>query len=205
MDTIFERITYYDLYGYTIPGCFLLMLCFAKDFLHPPLFLHLEKLPEGIIMTQISESFLGFLYGLRYKSHLTESTLGISYEVIKRALVKAGVVENMMVIRNPEDVSRYLWYMYGSVQADKSYNRIHNYASSQLMYSNLFLAICVGGVIAVARLSLRFEVKCFVDLFVIGISVLLAVRSEQFRVKKEVYAIYWFIEKQLGLRQAAGS
>lgn len=217
MGTIFERVTYYDLYGYTIPGCLLLALCFWKNFLH--WFQKLMELPEGvylygflififsgmvvgIIMAELSERFYGMIYGYSCKLHLTEPSLGISYKVIKRALLEAGVAENTTVITNQRDVYNWLWYIYGCIQVDKSYNRIHNYASSQLMYGNLSAAVLAGGIVTIIRVSAWLEIKLLMFLVIAGIAVVLGVRSEKFRVKKEVYAIFWFIEKYLGTKNA---
>lgn len=54
-------------------------------------------------------------------------------------------MENGDLIQNT-DLLNYLPMIYGTVQSDEKYKRLHNYASSETMYKNLTAAVLLGGI-----------------------------------------------------------
>ena len=55
------------------------------------------------------------------------------YNRIEKSIEKSGIAENAIIGKDAEFL-RYLPAIYGVVQSDESYKRIHNYASSETMY-----------------------------------------------------------------------
>lgn len=81
--------------------------------------------------------------------------------------------------------------MYADIQADSRYSRVHNYASSGLVCSNLSLVVAISSVL----LSIyRPELLNGIGLVS---SVLLYIRGIKQRNRKLDYTLDWFIQKNI--------
>lgn len=210
MDSVFQKITYYDLYGYTLPGCLFILLVFSyKIYMLPPDIINTYKdihlyiflififsgMIMGIIITEISDIIFGRLFQNSYRSYLTERNIGISYSKITTALQKSGIINSSAAISAPSHIQPYLWYIYSEIQADNNYARIHNYASSELLYKNLSVVFIIGSLIAAAIWPLEAHIKIFLILAGGFFGCLMGYRGRQFKEKKDVYSIFWFVKK----------
>ena len=130
-------------------------------------------------------------------------TCGISEETLKKALINAKVYSKQEVKtslrRKKGDLqSIYGGTMYGMIQNDENYKRIHNYGSSQLMYRNLACALFLGGIYILWRIiTLRLY---GIEEFILGIiySSMTAVVYNRYRKtgqRKAEYVRIWFVEK----------
>lgn len=201
MEGFFQKITYYDLYGYTFPGCILVLsvLCRAVP---SGLINSLREYHEGYLYIFIVLLVLSFIVGIMVSeigymlwerglafvrpSYLKKAE--VPYEAINSALNKSLKPGKTITVKNVEDLINYMPYMYSVIQVDQTYGRIHNYASTAIMCRNLAL-VSVGSGLILYRDNI-------ISIVIGGIvAVIFAYRSYRFNVKKEFYTIYWFINK----------
>ena len=209
MDTFLERVTFYDLYGYTVPGSFFLLMIISPYF--SDILRILEKYEKigiyifalvillsfifGILISEISH-YLFYKYlnirKIRF-SHLHIANLGIPERKLLHALIRAGLCS--MDRRSALDIlPKAIPYIYSDIQSDTTYNRIHNYASCEVLYRNLALAL--AGTLVLTIMQSGVSRQTAVSCLLFGISTWLMLRrAYRFMVKKEQYAVYWFVEK----------
>ena len=119
---------------------------------------------------------------------------GASEEELAAALVSSGIMERPDKIKekiNSQGWQVYMKYMYGLLQSDERYRRIHNYASIVVLCKNVSMALVSG------MLFLLLYRSCS---FILGTAILLSVvvlirRGVRFKKKKDTYTIVWFIDK----------
>ena len=95
------------------------------------------------------------------------------------------------------DPLKYLPAVYGIVQSDEAYKRIHNYASSETMYKNLSAAVLFGGLIEILYLihTVQATWSCgIIAVWLLSVALLMH-RYYRFKIKKYAYSLIWFIEK----------
>lgn len=116
--------------------------------------------------------------------------------MLKEAIKKSKLVENGDLIQNT-DLLNYLPMIYGTVQSDEKYKRLHNYASSETMYKNLTAAVLLGGIPEILFLPQKLQCGIIAGIVVVWILsvILLMRRYYRFRIKKSAYSLIWFIEK----------
>lgn len=114
---------------------------------------------------------------------------------IQEALKNAGITD-------PEEketnIDQYMKQMYSDIQSDKEYRRIHNYASAEVMYKNLALAIPISAV-----LLCTYYPDCMWGKGIVLVSGIIGMyiswmRCKRFCGKKQEYTVCWYAEKYLG-------
>ena len=198
---LLQKLTLYDLLGYTLPGSVLVMLIqyqfYGDEILYlegASLFLAAAVLLiigylVGIVVSEIMRLIIDKLFGDRKEWEKICQDYKVSKEAIGRALCKAKMVENMNAVSDYEKTFPYKTQMYSDIQTDLKYNRIHNYASAELLYKNMIFvsAVCAGVGIAQTSPVLLF---CGIIGFIF-----FGIRWKRFYTKKMGYMLCWFVEK----------
>ena len=214
MNSIIEKITLYDFFGYLIPGSVFMSLLLVrliqelgsdgltdlKDFKSQltVLFLLWSYL-SGLILSELARVISDFADKRGLKDRYVNSvkkTANIDGSMLKEAIKKSKLVENGDLIQNT-DLLNYLPMIYGTVQSDEKYKRLHNYASSETMYKNLTAAVLLGGIPEILFLPQKLQCGIIAGIVVVWILsvILLMRRYYRFRIKKSAYSLIWFIEK----------
>lgn len=214
MNSIIEKITLYDFFGYLIPGSVFMSLLLVrliqelgsdgltdlKDFKSQltVLFL-LWSFLSGLILSELARVISDFADKRGLKDRYVNSvkkTANIDGSMLKEAIKKSKLVENGDLIQNT-NLLNYLPMIYGTVQSDEKYKRLHNYASSETMYKNLTAAVLLGGIPEILFLPQKLQCGIIAGIVVVWIFsvILLMRRYYRFRIKKSAYSLIWFIEK----------
>lgn len=214
MNSIIEKITLYDFFGYLIPGSVFMSLLLVriiqelgsdgltdlKDFKSQltVLFL-LWSFLSGLILSELARVISDFADKRGLKDRYVNSVkkaANIDESMLKEAIKKSKLVENGDLIQNT-DFLNYLPMIYGTVQSDEKYKRLHNYASSEMMYKNLTAAVLLGGIPEILFLPQKLQCGIIAGIVVVWILsvILLMRRYYRFRIKKSAYSLIWFIEK----------
>lgn len=206
MDSIIEKVTLYDVLGYMLPGSLVMLAVGGKLYQGTEVwfvesyqdlngfvwygFILLSYLC-GILLSELSRMCKRIMAWVGGKGKIERP---VSNEIIIAALKKAEVINSG---DTQIDVERYMSYMYSVVQTDQNYKRIHNYASAESMYKNLAFAVFLSAVI-VSTYSGGYAWGNVVCPLAGGIcAVVFWHRHQRFLVKKENYAVSWFVEKYL--------
>ena len=214
MNSIIEKITLYDFFGYLIPGSVFMSLLLVrliqglgsdgltdlKDFKSQltVIFL-LWSFLSGLILSELARVISDFVDKRGLKDTYVNSVkkaANIDESMLKEAIKKSKLVENGDLIQNT-DLLNYLPMIYGTVQSDEKYKRLHNYASSETMYKNLTAAVLLGGIPEILFLPQKLQCGIIAGIVVVWILsvILLMRRYYRFRIKKSAYSLIWFIEK----------
>lgn len=214
MNSIIEKITLYDFFGYLIPGSVFMSLLLVrliqelgsdgltdlKDFKSQltVLFL-LWSFLSGLILSELARVISDFVDKRGLKDTYVNSVkkaANIDGSMLKEAIKKSKLVENGDLIQNT-NLLNYLPMIYGTVQSDEKYKRLHNYASSETMYKNLTAAVLLGGIPEILFLPQKLQCGIIAGIVVVWILsvILLMRRYYRFRIKKSAYSLIWFIEK----------
>ena len=214
MNSIIEKITLYDFFGYLIPGSVFMSLLLVrliqelgsdgltdlKDFKSQltVLFL-LWSFLSGLILSELARVISDFVDKRGLKDTYVNSVkkaANIDGSMLKEAIKKSKLVENGDLIQNT-DLLNYLPMIYGTIQSDEKYKRLHNYASSETMYKNLTAAVLLGGIPEILFLPQKLQCGIIAGIVVVWIFsvILLMRRYYRFRIKKSAYSLIWFIEK----------
>lgn len=214
MNSIIEKITLYDFFGYLIPGSVFMSLLLVrliqglgsdgltdlKDFKSQltVIFL-LWSFLSGLILSELARVISDFVDKRGLKDTYVNSVkkaANIDESMLKEAIKKSKLVENGDLIQNT-NLLNYLPMIYGAVQSDEKYKRLHNYASSETMYKNLTAAVLLGGIPEILFLPQKLQCGIIAGIVVVWILsvILLMRRYYRFRIKKSAYSLIWFIEK----------
>lgn len=214
MNSIIEKITLYDFFGYLIPGSVFMSLLLVrliqglgsdgltdlKDFKSQltVIFL-LWSFLSGLILSELARVISDFVDKRGLKDRYVNSVkkaANIDESMLKEAIKKSKLVENGDLIQNT-NLLNYLPMIYGTVQSDEKYKRLHNYASSETMYKNLTAAVLLGGIPEILFLPQKLQCGIIAGIAVVWIFsvILLMRRYYRFRIKKSAYSLIWFIEK----------
>lgn len=214
MSSIIEKITLYDFFGYLIPGSlFTSLLCFRgiQEFGNSIA----EELSEYKSELLLLFFLWAFLFGLllseaariiadfierrwltnRYVSRIKVAA-NIDLVILGTVIQKSGLADNAVIDKDAA-LERYLPAIYGVVQSDEKYKRVHNYASSETMYKNLSAAVLFGGLIEIVYLVQRYQGGGILGIITVWVlsAALLMHRYYRFRIKKYAYSLIWFTEK----------
>ena len=214
MSSIIEKITLYDFFGYLIPGSlFTSLLCFRgiQEFGNSIA----EELSEYKSELLLLFFLWAFLFGLllseaariiadfierrwltnRYVSRIRVAA-NIDLFIVGTVIQKSGLADNAVIDKDAA-LERYLPAIYGVVQSDEKYKRVHNYASSETMYKNLSAAVLFGGLIEIVYLVQRYQGGGILGIITVWVlsAALLMHRYFRFRIKKYAYSLIWFTEK----------
>lgn len=214
MSSIVEKITLYDFFGYLIPGSlFTSLLClrgmqgmensiseglseYKSEFL---LLFFLWAFLFGLLLSEVARIIADFIERKcltdRYVSRI-RTTANIDLGILGTVIQKSGLADNADIKKDAE-LEKYLPAIYGVVQSDEKYKRIHNYASSETMYKNLSAAVLFGGLIEIVYLLQRHQERWGWGIIIAWVlsTALLVHRYYRFRIKKYAYSLIWFTEK----------
>lgn len=214
MNSIIEKITLYDFFGYLIPGSVFMSLLSVRiiqevgsDVLTDlqnfksqlTVFFLLWSFLSGLILSELARVISDVVDKLGLKNKYVDSvkdTANIDEPMLKEAMQKSKLAENGDNIQYA-DLLKYLPMIYGAVQSDEKYKRLHNYASSEIMYKNLTVAVFLGGIPEILFLPQKLQGWSMKGIFFVWILsvILLMHRYYRFRIKKSVYSLIWFVEK----------
>lgn len=224
MSGLIEKITLYDLLGYALPGSILLgaaaFICMKINGNIQSMYsMYKEALGyffmvllvlgyvTGMLIAEITDWMIQFFKEslfLDTEQYFREKNL--NYVQIEQTLKKAGYLKNGDRILGADEVIKYLPSMYGNIQSDAKYNRLHNYASSKLIDKNMaFVSYSVSMLIFVMTVWKRYG-----SMFMPDLDLLLALmatagliitgnlfrrRWKRMYLKTYFYAVVWFTEK----------
>lgn len=206
MSNIIEKITLYDLLGYTVPGTILLsiwgyvylvsinqevrfFICYRNYAGYLLAALVVLGYVIGIAMSEITYIVAGKIEKMKwFKSENEINKIG--HTVIARALKQAGMISNENEIPNMEAVEKYMRYMYGIIQVDTKYGRLHNYASSELICRNMSFAAFTCGIAVFIVAREWIVILCGI---ILTGAYLCRWRKQYWR--KKFYVVSWFVEK----------
>lgn len=227
MSGFIEKITLYDLLGYAVPGSIFLGMwgvIYVMIKGNPDDLYRTYKDSIGFLLTVLL--VLGYVVGMLI-SEFTDILLkvaegSLSFDLkqdlrnkklnerqVEKALKKAGYMKQEDQIQSMDDVELYFSSMYGDIQSDAKYSRLHNYASSKLIYKNMsFVSFC--GVFTVLFLynakhsGMMFLLDRDMQQFLIAVGIfcvsgcLFFRRWKRMNEKTHFYTAVWFIEKYSG-------
>ncbi len=221
MPSLIEKITLYDILGYCIPGSILIGLSGAAFLLENGGYksfydTYKESIGYGLLVLLVLGYVAGMLIAeitdiiirscketLNYD--VKEELRVIDFKCVEQALKKAKYISKDMKLRGVEDVLKYISGMYGDIQSDIKYNRIHNYSSSKLVCKNLaFVSFC-GFLIVLNHFIQSFELMFCSDVNILKVilvisgwcvaGILFIRRWKKNYIKTNFYTVIWFIDK----------
>lgn len=221
MNSVIEKITLYDLFGYLIPGLvFIILVCAGPVYDYKEVREYLVDCTGiivslgillgfvvGMIISEIARMlFSGWVYLMRriFQKEADSQDLmkvmnkytGIDVDVLKKAIKRSGIPNSQM------SLEQMLGVMYGDIQIDTCYSRIHGYSSSEVLCKNMVVSILAGGIIeSIYLVWYNHSVSCRM-MYVCGAIwvftiYIFARRYKKFKRKKEQYTILWFVQKYL--------
>lgn len=195
---LLEKITLYDLLGYTLPGCVLLYILNFSEKLgegNPTqintIYYIASCFLAGIILSELS-NFLTAIYKRRPQTKKRiENKLEIHPSKIKKALSNAGLLTKNETAVDKELLWKYFTNMFSDIQIDNKYSRILNYASAELLYKNMAL-VCIICAAVYWHRSLCMEMWLSLTA-----SAVFFKRWQAFYERKILYAVYWYVHKYI--------
>jgi len=207
---LLQKLTLYDLLGYTLSGIIFLWVCVSNGFL-PELeqaqytggseywcALIILGYIAGIVIAELVEFISGGLEKIKeirgsekqYWNRIIK-IYGISKEELEAALKNAKKDNNDIAQCNSAGdlLYQYRSYIYSDIQTDEKYSRLHNYASAELLYKNMTAVFAAASIMAVVQHELPKVIIC-----VIGM-ICFFIRFMQFKERKVGYAACWYIQK----------
>lgn len=195
---LLQKLTLYDLLGYTVPGSVLLVLWKQED---------LQQLLEAGVTGVVLFIVMGFLMGImisefmfriekviekifakrQWKKICKKYAIGVAR--ISRALKNARILSEVSEEDKIESYMQYYTAMYADIQVDPRYSRIHNYASAAFLYRNMILVAVFCIIVEAGRGLIEEAVVGAIGCICFG------VRWWRFNRKEIGYAVCWFIEK----------
>lgn len=197
---LLQKLTYYDLLGYTLPGTVLLellqwnihggrlRLCYSTS---QWVILIVLGYLTGIIISELAER------AIRGGKRVCEK-LCTKQVSIQRICNECGITmeqladklksENMLTkdVAEFKELNGYMGWIYALVQCDPQ-SRIHNYSTAALLYKNMVpvsIVALVGG----------FWIRSIPEVIAASLGVIaFSMRYSKFSKKKNGYALYWFM------------
>ena len=199
---LLQKLTLYDLFGYTLPGVIALLL-YNGDLSYLADNLTLGGLVllivlgyvVGVVFTELADCIVCLLNKVlgdnminKYWENICK-VYGISDAKVNDALQKAKLIESPLNDSEGAMARRYMTFMYSEIQADSQYSRLHNYASAELLYKNMVLVSVLAMGIGVVQQNMT-------EIIIGAVSVVLfARRWIRFAERSRGYAICWFVQK----------
>lgn len=209
MGSLLEKITLYDILGYVVPGFSFLMLVILP--IEPQIIeKHIENIDKmgsllvlaviitayvsGMALSEIARWFNNLFWWFGVWSGTYYIPEEPARENIIMALKKSGLVKGQETFSDAKGWKTYYQWMYGDIQIDGPYRRIHNYASAATMYKNIVFA-CFASIFV--RHSLWKNPKILYDLICVGTGIVFLVRKWRFDKKTRHYTEVFFTDKYL--------
>ena len=206
---LLQKLTLYDLLGYTIPGIIFLWCCVGNGFLYDLVLLEdngtvywlvmvIIGYIAGMAIAEIMEFFTKMIGWLcerfkldkKYWNYLCK-VYGISKAELKRALKEAKQDGIEQCNGAGKILKKYRSYIFSDIQTDEKYSRLHNYASAELLCRNMMAVFIAALVMELQAPALPEVVICIIG------TVCFAFRFMQFKERKMGYAACWFIQKHM--------
>lgn len=186
MDSVFEKITLYDILGYLIPGLLFEILVAAEIILNQILTgqLNLDKVIKmvsdangililcmivsayciGITVSEIASLFerkieLYIKKDITYYYEKLNKFSPLNDATLKKALRKTKMVDknDLNNLSVSELQQKYEALMYTLIQSNEQYKRIHNYTSAKLLYRNLVAVLVFTMLCGMVLLKKAFQ------------------------------------------------
>lgn len=206
---LLQKLTLYDLLGYTIPGVLAVWLFMYGGDVTQMDSLSMGSLGmliilgyvAGALLTEVAERLewlIGVVWKRIYKicSHCGEEywqricrDYKVSREMIIRALDKAEVTGYAPSDSGADLAKNYATYMYSEIQTDAVYDRLDTYASAELLYKNM----CLVSLIA-AGMGIYYQQNSNIIFGLVGV-IFFAIRRIRFAERSRGYTLCWFIQK----------
>lgn len=197
---LLQKLTFYDLLGYTLPGTVLLellhwnihggrwRLCYSTS--HWVILIVLGYL-TGIIISELAERAIrcgkkvcGKLFDMPVSIERTCGECGITLEQLAHKLKS----KNMLTkdVTEFKELNGYMGWIYALIQCDPK-SRIHNYSTAALLYKNMVP-------VSLAALICGFWIRSIPEVIAASLGVIaFSMRYSKFSRKKNGYALYWFM------------
>ena len=193
MGSVFEKLTYYDILGYLLPGMVFVIISggayafsIGEDIVERykdisgfliMLFIVVSYV-IGLILSEFSRIFMIIFDKIKLKMKHIERCYSFPVE---RSIIVKALKNSNLISGNEEDIkAEYFEVMYGVIQTDPKYGRIHNYTSAEIMYKNLMAAILASALIVF--FVLQYKNFWF---FIISIAIFLAFLNRYRRFYKK--------------------
>lgn len=194
---LLQKLTLYDLLGYTLPGSALILILqydcilqqeYGEGFPYLMYFVYVLILGYllGIMISEIMRQILDIIFDEKKVWKKVCSKYAVTSEKIKDALIAANLTDSS---EDENKVSKYKSQMYSDIQVDPAYSRIHNYASAELLYKNMIFVTIVCSVAGIIQ-----NTPFLFGVGVVGI-ICFGMRWKRFYEKKVGYMLCWFIKK----------
>lgn len=206
---LLQKLTLYDLLGYTIPGVLAVWLFMYGGDVTQMDSLTLGSLGlliilgyvAGALITEVAER-TEWVIGCFFKTlHKVCGYCGkgywericddykISKEMIICALDKAKVKGYDPADSAAKLAEKYATYMYSEIQTDPVYDRLDTYASAELLYKNM----CLVSLIAMF-IGLCYQQNSNIIFGLAGV-IFFAIRRVRFAERSKGYTLCWFVQK----------
>ncbi len=217
---VLQKITIYDLLGYTVPGTIMvgvLEVCFFSSWLFDEEYENYlgyicgVTILLGYVLGMVIAEITSLIYEKVWKKVLAkinrpcqEGELNnLGKEVVTKALIQAGIIENGTEL-SPSDIEKYYSYMYADIQSDPKYARVHNYASSELVCKNTAFVLLISSILCIFRKNVldskNENAIAIAVIVVVGIlgGFILFLRYLKQKNRKNTYTLDWFVQKHIG-------
>lgn len=199
---LLQKLTLYDLLGYTLPGSMLLAIYKSenmKEILDISIFGGILFIGcgflTGIMISEVMQ-WIENMFGKRYGKKQWDKVYKIyalTHERIFKALKNAQIIsEEQTDSQTVGRAQQYYRAMYTDIQSDSRYSRIHNYTSAAVMYRNMIF-------VSIFCIMMGIVAKNW-EKIIVGLAAMICFGSrwKRFDIKKKGYTVCWFIEKRKG-------
>lgn len=197
---LLQKLTFYDLLGYTLPGTVLLellqwniqggrlRLCYSTSHW---VFLIAFGYLTGIIISELAERAIRRgkricrkLFDMPVLIERTCDECGITLEQLAHKLKSNDMLTKD--VTEFKELNSYMGWIYALVQCDPQ-SRIHNYSTAALLYKNMVP-------VSLTALVCGFWIRSIPEVIAASLGVIaFSMRYSKFSRKKNGYALYWFM------------
>ncbi len=209
---LLQRLTLYDLLGYTLPGAILLIVVdsgemnrFIEEGTLSGLIIFIAvAYVAGIIISELASWVKAFIQKYREKCQKEKSwekfcaDNDITVKKIRTAMINAHMLDKTAEtavdiekkkVKDSVYARERMQAMYADIQCDPRYSRIHNYASAVHLYKNMAFVSFVCTILGIFEYNVCKSV-------IWGVCTIgFCVRCERFSKKKHEYTVLWFLQK----------
>ena len=195
---LLEKITLYDLLGYSVPGGVLLFVIQGYSLetelkVFPIVAFIVVSYLIGHIIAVVTSGIISVFWKINWIKNWLYSNSDISLKALTTALRKAGIIEPTKEVTDSKEIWDYYTGMYCDIQVDKDYMRVHNYASAALLYQNMAMSVILCLIIFVKRgMNTSWMIWGL-----LGVTVIFMLGWYRFDKRVVKYTINWYIMKHI--------